>query len=262
MDTNVAPITVSFAVPVFPVAGSAAVTVTGPPTFNAVANPLKCSALMTFATVSSDEVQVTDDVISCVVKSEYVPVARNCCSVSSTRSALSGVTSMDTNVAAVTVSVAVPDLPVPISVAVIVVMPTADETANPLEPAALLTVATEISEDVHVTDDVRSCVVRSEYVPVAVNGCFVPRAILRLTGVTATDTNFAAVTVSFAVPVFPVAGSEAVIAVMPAAEEAANPLETAALLTVATISSEDFHVTDDVRSCVVRSEYVPVALNC
>ncbi len=250
MDTNVAPITVSFAVPVFPVAGSAAVTVTGPPTFNAVANPLKCSALMTVATVSSDEVQVTDDVISCVVKSEYVPVARNCCSVSSTRSALSGVTSMDTNIAAVTVIVAVPDLPVPISVAVIVVMPTADE------------VATETSEDVHVTDDVRSCVVRSEYVPVAVNGCFVPRAILRLTGVTATDTNFAAVTVSFAVPVFPVAGSEAVIAVMPAAEEAANPLETAALLTVATISSEDFHVTDDVRSCVVRSEYVPVALNC
>ena len=76
------------------------------------------------------------------------------------------------------------------------------------------------------------------------------------------DTNVAAVTVSFAVPVFPVAESAALTAVMPAADETANPLEPAALLTVATDTSEDFHVTNDVISCVVRSEYVPVAVNC
>jgi len=78
MDTNVAAVTVSFAVPDFPVTGSAAVTVTGPPTFNAVADPLKPSALLRAATVSSDDVHVTDDVISCVAASEYVPVAINC----------------------------------------------------------------------------------------------------------------------------------------------------------------------------------------
>ena len=76
------------------------------------------------------------------------------------------------------------------------------------------------------------------------------------------DTNVAAVTVSFAVPVFPVTESAAVIVVIPAADEAANPLKPAALLTVATDASEDFHVTNDVISCVVRSEYVPVAINC
>jgi len=74
---------------------------------------------------------------------------------------------MDDSSAAVTVSVAVPDFPVTGSAAVIVVMPAADETADPLEPVALLTVATAVFEEVQVTDDVRACVVRSEYVPVA-----------------------------------------------------------------------------------------------
>ncbi len=78
MDTNVAAVTVSFAVPAFPVTGSAAVTVTGPPAVKAVANPLKPSALLTVATETSEDVHVTDDVSSCVVKSEYVPVAVNC----------------------------------------------------------------------------------------------------------------------------------------------------------------------------------------
>ena len=58
---------------------------------------------------------------------------------------------MDTNVAAVTVSFAVPDFPVTESEAVIIVMPAADEEAKPLKPAELLTVATDTSEDFHVT---------------------------------------------------------------------------------------------------------------
>jgi hypothetical protein len=244
METNVAEVTVSFAVSAFPETGSVAVIVTGPPTFKAVANPLKPAALLMVATDKSDDVHVTDDVRSCVVKSEYVPVAINCWFTPRITLASSGVTAKDTNVAAVTVSVAVPVFPVTGSAAVIVVMPTADESANPLEPVMLLTSATDASEDVHVTDDVRSWVVKSEYVPVAVNCWPVPRAILRFTGVTSIDTSVAAVTVSFAVPVFPVTGSAAVTVTGPPMDfEVANPLNFFALLTVATVSSEDVHVT-------------------
>jgi len=78
MDTGIAAVTVSVAVPDFPVPGSAAVTVTGPPMLNAVANPLKPAALLTAATDSPEDVHVTDDVRSCVVASEYVAVAINC----------------------------------------------------------------------------------------------------------------------------------------------------------------------------------------
>ena len=78
---------------------------------------------------------------------------------------------MDTNVAAVTVSVAVPTCPVAGSSAVIVTGPPAvTEVATPLDPAALLMVATAGFDDVHVTNVVRSCVVKSENVPVALNG--------------------------------------------------------------------------------------------
>ncbi len=78
---------------------------------------------------------------------------------------------MDDSVAAVTLSVAVPALAVAGSVAVIVMgPPTAIEVASPLEPAALLMVATATFEDVQVTDEVSSCVVKSEYTPVAING--------------------------------------------------------------------------------------------
>ena len=60
----------------------------------------------------------------------------------------------------VTVSVAVPEtLP---NVAVIVVEPAATEVANPLEPAALLMVATAVVIDFQVTDVVRFCVELSE----------------------------------------------------------------------------------------------------
>ena len=74
---------------------------------------------------------------------------------------------MDTSVAAVTLNVVLPEIAP--DVAVIVVTPTAAEVANPLEPAALLMVATAGLEELQVTDDVRSWVVRSEYRPVAIN---------------------------------------------------------------------------------------------
>ena len=54
-------------------------------------------------------------------------------------------------------------------VAVIIVVPnTPSVVANPLEPGWLLMVATEISDELQVTDVVMSCVVLSEKCPVAV----------------------------------------------------------------------------------------------
>ena len=160
---------------------------------------------------------------------------------------------MDTRVAAVTVSVVLPEINP--DVAVIVVTPTNSDVTNPLKPTALLMVATVGAEEVQVTDDVRFCVVASVNIPVAINCCVVPRAILGLTGVTPMDTRVAAVTVSVAVPAFPVAGSVAVIVMgPPMANAVASPFKPAALLMVATAVFAEVHVTDAVRSFFVLSE--------
>jgi hypothetical protein len=73
---------------------------------------------------------------------------------------LVGVIAIDTSVAGVTVRVVAPDM-LP-DVAVIVVDPVATEEADPLELAALLIVATPVSDELQVTAVVRSCVVLSE----------------------------------------------------------------------------------------------------
>src|SRR2546425_12096859 len=89
-----------------------------------------------------------------------------------------GVTSIVDRVAAVTVSVVFPEtLP---SVAVIMVVPAATDVARPFDPLALLIVATPGLDELQVTWVVKSCVVLSLKVPVAVNCCFVPFAIVRL----------------------------------------------------------------------------------
>jgi hypothetical protein len=130
------------------------------PAATEVVNPLEPAALLMAAIVAADDFQVTDVVRFCVEPSEYVPVAVNCLVVPSAMLGLVGVTAMDTSVAGVTVSVAVPEtLP---DVAVIVVEPAATDVALPLEPEALLMVATAILDDFQVTAVVRSCVVLSE----------------------------------------------------------------------------------------------------
>ena len=80
---------------------------------------------------------------------------------------LVGVTSRDTSVAAVTVSVVDPEI-VP-DMAAMVVEPVARAVAKPIEFAVLLMVPTAELEELHVTEAVRSCVVPSENVPVARN---------------------------------------------------------------------------------------------
>src|SRR5207244_11568746 len=74
-----------------------------------------------------------------------------------------GVTVIVDRVAAVTVSVVLPETPP--KVAVIVVIPAATDVARP----ALSIVAKTVFEELQVTWDVTSCVVLSLLVPVAVN---------------------------------------------------------------------------------------------
>jgi hypothetical protein len=64
-------------------------------------------------------------------------------------------------VAAETVSVVEPEMPVPPSVAVMVVVPTPTVVASPSEPAALEIVATVVTEELHETEVVRSAVLPS-----------------------------------------------------------------------------------------------------
>ena len=80
---------------------------------------------------------------------------------------LTGVTVIATSAAGVTVNVVLPEISP--DVAVTVVMPAATDVASPLKPTALLMVATVGTEEVQVTDNVRSCVGPAVYVPVAIN---------------------------------------------------------------------------------------------
>ena len=73
---------------------------------------------------------------------------------------LVGETAIEDSVAFVTVRVVVPETAP--RVAVIVVEPAAADVASPLEPAALLIVATDTVEELHVTNDVIICVVLFE----------------------------------------------------------------------------------------------------
>jgi hypothetical protein len=135
----------------------------------------------------------------------------------------------------------------PPHVAAIVVVPVASEVTRPLDPAVLLIVATVWDEEFQDANAVRSCIVLSENVPVAMNCLFDPTVMVGLTGVTARDAIVADVTVRVVEP--ETLPEVAVIVVWPGATEVAMPL-----LIVATVSAEELHVTDDVMFCVVLFE--------
>ena len=82
-----------------------------------------------------------------------------------------GVTAIEDRVAAVTVNVVEP-MRAP-EVAVMVAVPIERAVVRPLLPAAFDTVAVASADDDQVTLSVRSSVVLSVYVPVAVNACVV-----------------------------------------------------------------------------------------
>ena len=173
-------------------------------------------------------------------------MALNCCTVPLAIEELVGITAMDVSSVAVTIKVVDPEtLP---DAAVIVVDPVATAAADPLEPVALLIVATPVLDELHVAAPVRSCVVLSEKVPVAVNCLDVPLAMLGLVGVIAIDTSVAGVIVIVAV--LAMVSSEALIV----AEPTLSPVATPALLTCVVVLSDELQFTDEVRSVVVLFE--------
>jgi hypothetical protein len=161
-----------------------------------------------------------------------------------------GVTAIDCNVAAVTVSKVEPLIED--DVAAMVEVPTPAPVASP----AALIVAVVVVPDDQVTVDVRFCVVPSLKVPVAVNCCVAPLAIDGFAGVTAIDCSVAAVTVSTVEPL--IDDDVAAIVEVPTAAPLASP---EALIVAVAVVPED-QVTVDVRFCVVPSLNVPVAVNC
>ena len=165
----------------------------------------------------------------------------NCCVLPAATDGFTGVTAMDTNVAAVTVSVVLPTMP-PL-VAEIVLVPAFSADARP----ALVIVAVVSVPDAHVTLPVKFCVELSLYVPVAVNCCVLPAATDGSAGVTAMDTSVAAVTVSVVLPTMLPLVAEIVL--VPAFSADAKP----ALVIVAVVSVPEAHVTLPVRFCVELS---------
>ena len=133
-------------------------------------------------------------------------------------------------------------LVIPLSVAVIAVVPTARVEASPWLPVVLEMVATEVVADAHVTCVVRFAVVPSEYVPCAVNGSVRPLATLGLAGVTAIDcrTAWPTVSVSSGLTTFP---SVAVMTVLPVASVVARPWDPPLFDIVATEGVAEAQVT-------------------
>jgi hypothetical protein len=153
----------------------------------------------------------------------------------------------------VTVSVVEP-LTAP-HVCMMVVDPVETGVASPRDPAALETVALpgtlELQEQ--VPSSVRSCVLESLKIPVAVNWRLKPMARLGLTGVTVMDERVAAVTVSVVLPF--IAPHVCVMVVLPVAREPAIPSLPAALLmsAFAVLLELQEQLAFEVRSCVELS---------
>jgi hypothetical protein len=123
------------------------------------------------------EVHVTLAVRSRVERSEYTTVATQFWFAPGAMLGVLGVTAMDTRVAEVTVSVALPvraaQTPATLQLAVMIAVPALTALPRPLA----LTVATAASEEVQARSVVRCWAELSENVPVAVKGWLVPAAV-------------------------------------------------------------------------------------
>ena len=194
-DERLAALTVTEVLPVMEPEPEAAVMVTLP-RFPAVAMPLTVIDTVLFF----DELQVTVPVMFCVLPSENVPVAVNCCNVPKGMDAFAGVTAIETRVALVTVRMALDEtLP---EVAVIVEVPAAIPIASPGAPFTLM-LATERFPEVHCTDAVTFCMLPSVKMPIAANCSVVVGAIDALAGEIASETRAGAVTVRLVLPLTP-----------------------------------------------------------
>lgn len=149
------------------------------PTLTGVASPLEPDVLLMVATPVAEEFQVTDEDISCVVRSVNEAMAMNCWVVPRPMLGFAGVTVIEVMTAGVTASV---DADVMLGkvakVAAMVVVPSLTAVANPV----LLIVATPVIDEDHVATVVKFCGVESTNVPVAVNCWLVPLAMRALIG--------------------------------------------------------------------------------
>lgn len=136
--------------------------------------------MLTSAAAGLDELQSAVEVTSCVLLSLNFPVAVNCFVAPIGMLEFAGKTVIDVSVADVIVTDAVP-LILP-ELAVTVAVPAAFAVATPklLIPRAL------VADDDQATDG-RTCVLPSSKVPVAVNCCSVPIAIVAVEGLTEID---------------------------------------------------------------------------
>lgn len=230
---------------------TAAVTV-ALPLASPVTSPLVPERLLTEAIVGELELQVTELVRSWVEPSLKVPVAVRWRVAPMPSAGFAGV--MDSDVKVLTASVAEPETP---RVALMTVVPLLvfAATASPRDPAALLIVATPGSDEAQVTRLVRSAVVPSGKVPVAVNCWVVPATAVALAGVTTIKVGARTVT---AIGVADTPTRVAARVVEPGARAVATP--PAATVTMAGVP--ELQRTFVVRSGVVPSDRVPVAVNC
>src|SRR5580700_3598011 len=183
-----------------------------------------------------------------------MPVAANCWVWPWAIDAATGETLMLTSTAGVTVSTAVPEMSPEVAVMVVAPSPLAVAVASPREPEVFETVAVPVTDDDHVTDEVRLAVLRLEYVPVAANCWVWPWAIDAATGDTAILTSTAGVTVSTAVPEMSPEVAVMVVAPDPLAVAVASPCDPAVLETVAVEVIDDDHDTELVRLAVLKLE--------
>jgi hypothetical protein len=148
MDWRTALVTVRLSVPVTPPVVACTVKI---PVATPVASPVE----LTIPTAGAREDQVTVDVNSTVLPSEYVPVAASCKERPRAKLLCAAVTVMVCRDAVVTVSVVL--FVIEPRVAVIVDVPTATAVSNPV----VLTVPTEATEELHETADVMLAVLPS-----------------------------------------------------------------------------------------------------
>ena len=158
---------------------------------------------------------------------------------------------IDCRVAAVTVSAIVFEV-TPLWVAVMLLDPIPAPVAIPL----VLIVAAAVLDEAQVAELLRFCVEPSVNVPVAVNWSVVPFAIDVFTAVIVIDCKVAAVTVTaIALEVTPLCVALMLLEPVPA------PVASPLVLIVIAAVLEELHVAELVRSCVVPSVKVPVAVN-
>jgi hypothetical protein len=227
------------------------------PVARALARPFVSAALLTDRTWALDEVQVADAVTSCVVPSEKVPVAVNCCDCPTAMLEFAGVTDRETRVAGSTVNTAAFEVMRMMSTkdAVMTVLPGLADSARPGDADPEPMAATVGVDELHNTEDVRSCVNPPTSPPVAVYCCVVPSAMVAVSGVTVMDVT--ATDVSTAVP--EMLPNDAVMVVVPLIE--GNAFAIPALVTLATAGFEEVQVIEEVRFCTDPFRRVPVAVN-